>query len=140
MSEPQAGPPTLGGSGELRRGMLGRARGGGDGGCGSPRWPGAAPLCPGYPGSTASTASAQTRAETSLCNSSAAGAVTRKVVATETKPPQTPLSLTGKDGAGSTLAVPGVGLRQPGGGSSSSQLSPCLAPFVVLSCYRAQVG
>lgn len=82
---------------------------------------------------------AQTRAETSLCNSSAAGAVTRKVVATETKPPQTPLSLTGKDGAGSTFAVPGVGLCQPGGGSSG-ELSLCLAPFVVLSCYRAQVG
>lgn len=29
---------------------------------------------------------------------STAGAVTRKVVATETRPPQTPLSLTGKDG------------------------------------------
>lgn len=37
--------------------------------------------------------------KTALCNSSAAGAVTRKVVATEMKPPQTPLSLTGKDGS-----------------------------------------
>lgn len=84
---------------------------------------------------------APARAKTALCNSSAAGAVTRKVVATETKPPQTPLSLTGKDGArssGSTFAVPGVGLRQPG--SSSSELRLRLAPFVVLSCYRAQVG
>lgn len=36
--------------------------------------------------------------KTALCNCSAADAVTRKVVATETKHPQTPLSLTGKDG------------------------------------------
>lgn len=109
----------------------------GDGACGSPRWPGAAPLCPGRQQNRA-----PARAKTALCNSSAAGAVTRKVVATETKPPQTPLSLTGKDGArssGSTFAVPGVGLRQPGS-SSSSELRLRLAPFVVLSCYRAQVG
>ncbi|NWR96980.1 COE3 factor, partial [Motacilla alba] len=58
-----------------------------------------------------------------------AGAVTRKVAATGTKPPRTPLSLTGKHG--SAFAAPGTGLRQPGGG-----LRLRLAPFVVLSCYQ----
>lgn len=42
---------------------------------------------------------AQVCLKTSLCNYSAAGAVTRKVVATEMRRPQTPLSLTGKDGS-----------------------------------------
>lgn len=106
--------------------------------------PGAAPCALGQLGSTATKTLPQALLKPLLCNSSAAGAVTRKVVATGTKPPQTPLSLTGKDGAGggrSTFAVPGVGLCQPGGGGgSSSELRLCLAPFVVLSCYRAQVG
>lgn len=130
MCEAQAGPDARGPGGERGRGAR-DGLGPGDGGSGAPGAPGPAP--PGRP---------QSRAKTALCNSSAAGAVTRKVVATETKPPQTPLSLTGKDGARSTFAAPGAGLRQPGssGSSSSSELRLCLAPFVVLSCYRAQVG
>lgn len=97
------------GTGELSRGRLGW-----DGGWRlqePPAVPGAAGLCPHR---------APALANAALCHSSAAGAVTRKVVATETKPPQTPLSLTGKDGAGSTFAVPGVGLPGPAAAASSA--------------------
>lgn len=51
------------------------------------------------PGSGTRSPERRARPKPALCNCSAADAVTRKVVATETRPPPTPLSLTGKDGS-----------------------------------------